>query len=323
MDRCTDSGEKTMIKKPRILVVGSINMDLVLHAQVLPQSGESAIAETYHYSAGGKGANQAAAAALLGADSFFAGKVGEDDNGRRLREGLAKFGVHTQGLKCDGEAPTGLAAILVEEGGRNRILVYPSANMRLSPADVIPLMDEVHPDAMIIQFEIPVKTVIACCQAAKVRSIPVAVDAGPAQPFPIELLEMPLIFSPNETETLALCGILPDSEESALRAAQALMARTHALYVIIKRGEHGAYIYDGKGLALNVPAIPVTAVDSTAAGDAFMAAVTIRFLQSNDIVSAVKYANHVGALTVTRAGAQASLPSAEEVERFIAERADV
>ncbi len=312
-----------MKKKPCILVAGSINMDLTLYAAQLPLPGENIIAETYHYSAGGKGANQAAAAALLGADAYFSGKVGEDDNGRRLEAGLEKFGVHTQGILRDPHAPTGLAAILVEEGGKNRILVYPGANMRLSSADVIPLIEKVHPDALILQFEVPVRTVIECCQFAQSLNIPVVVDAGPAQAFPLEQLTDVLILSPNETETLALCGIMPDTEEKALQAARILMERTNARYVIIKCAERGAYVYDGHHLAKNYPAIPVDAVDSTAAGDAFMAAVTIKYLQTADIAAAVTYANYVGALTVTCPGAQASLPDALEVDRFIVQRSSI
>ena len=175
------------MKKPRILVVGSINMDLILHMKALPRSGEAILSDTYHYLPGGKGENQATAAALLGAEAFFCGKTGDDDNGRSLREGLAARGVDVRGLLSDADAPTGLAAILVEDSGENRMMVYPGANMRLTPDDVVPvLLRRLHPDALMIQFEIPRETVIAACRAAETMGVPAVVDAGPAMSFPIE-----------------------------------------------------------------------------------------------------------------------------------------
>ena len=308
------------MKKPRILVVGSINMDLILHMKALPRSGEAILSDTYHYLPGGKGENQAAAAALLGAEAFFCGKTGDDDNGRSLRAGLAARGVDVQGLLSNTDAPTGLAAILVEDNGENRMMVYPGANMRLTPDDVVPVLRRLHPDALMIQFEIPRDTVIAACRAAETMGVPAVVDAGPAMSFPIEALGRPLILSPNETETSALCGILPDTDDAALKAAEVLMARSHAEYVVIKRGAHGSFLYDGTSPGLHFPAHPVKAVDPTAAGDAFTAALTVHFMKHRSIRDAVAYANCAGALTVTKTGALASLPDQAEVDRFIAEK---
>jgi len=304
------------VNKPRILVIGSINMDLTLTTDTFPRQGEAVFGDAYQYHPGGKGANQASAAALLGADVWFAGKIGRDDNGLCLRENLEGFGVHTQGLLEDAHAPTGLATIIVERAGRNRILVFPSANMQLTGADVIPLMKEVRPDAIMLQLEIPDITVVECYAAAQSMKIPVIIDAGPAKPFPIEKLRNPLVFSPNETETEVFCGILPDTDQNTGRAAQSLWEQTGATYVVIKRGEHGAYLYDGKGCSVNFPALPVHAVDSTAAGDAFTAALTVYYLRTQNIAASICYANAAGALSVMKAGAQSSLPTAVAVDQF-------
>jgi len=295
-------------------------MDLTLMTDTLPRSGEAIFGSAYQYNPGGKGANQATAAALLGADVWFAGKIGQDDNGFRLRQSLEGFGVYTQGLLDDMEASTGLAAIIVEKTGRNRILVFPGANMRLASEDVIPLMEKIHPDAIILQFEIPDETVLACSIAAQSMGIPVVVDAGPAKPFPIEKLGRLLFFSPNETETQIFCGILPDTEENAQRAAQVMWEQTGAVYVVIKRGDNGAYLYDGKDFSRNYPAIPVHAIDTTAAGDAFTAALTLHYLHTQNIEASIRYANAVGALCVTRSGAQSSMPTAVEVELFLSKQ---
>ncbi len=305
-----------MKKKPRYLVIGSINMDLVLQVSSIPSAGESCLADQYRYSAGGKGANQAAAASRLGADVAFIGKIGDDANGLQLLETQKAFGVDTSFLKTDPHAPTGLAVVMVEPDGKNRILVFPGSNMLLMPEDVVPVIESGMYDVLIIQLEIPRQTVIAACRAALKRNIPVVVDAGPVQSFPLHEIAGVTILSPNETETLALCGIYPDTKEKARKAAGLLMEKSQAKYVVIKRGEHGAYVY-GEGIECNCDAPHVSAVDTTAAGDAFTAALAIAMMETGDILKAVEYANCVGALTVTRAGAQSSLPGTMEVEEFM------
>ncbi|MDR0928378.1 MAG: ribokinase [Oscillospiraceae bacterium] len=302
---------------PRILVVGSINMDINLTAQRLPEPGETILGDRYTYTPGGKGANQAAAAALLGAETYFSGRIGEDADGARLRRNLEGFGVHTQGLLTDAKAPSGLAAILVEADGKNRIMVYSGANAHLSPEDALPLIESIAPEAIIVQFEIPIDTVLAVSQIASERGTPFIVDAGPAQAFPIERLAKPFIISPNESETLSLCGIYPGDEASCEQAAALLIARSGARYAVLKRGGSGAYLSDGGNLRRAFPAVSVNAVDTTAAGDAFTAALAVKYLEGGDIEAAVAYANYVGALTVTKPGAQASLPTKNEVERFM------
>ncbi len=315
------SEQKSMqaARKKRILVIGSINMDLVLNVSSVPVAGESCLADHYWFSPGGKGANQAAAAAQLGADVTFVGKIGKDANGVQLLNTQKAFGVDTSYIKTDENASTGLAVVMVEADGKNRILIVPGSNMLLMPEDVVPVIDEGSYDAMIVQLEIPHQTVIAACWAAMNKGMPVVVDAGPAQSFPLNEIEGVTVLSPNETETMALCGIYPDTEENAMNAARLLLQKTKANYIVIKRGDKGAFVY-GKDIEQNIAALRVQAVDTTAAGDAFTAALTVRLIEHNSIEEAVIFANYVGALTVTKAGAQSSLPTGMEVEKFLKDK---
>lgn len=304
-----------MKEKPSILVVGSINMDLVLKISRVPQGGESSIGESYQYIPGGKGGNQAVAAARLGADVTFAGKVGADGNGAVLAETLTREGIATEFLDVSQDVQSGLAVILLEDSGQNRILVYPGANMEIQLEDVQRAFAKSY-DAVMLQLEIPERIVLETCRLAKERGIPVILDAGPAQDFPLEKTMGIEILSPNETETLALTGIDVHTPEEAERAARILQERSKAPYIVLKMGEHGAYLYcDGK--LEHFKGCKVKAIDTTAAGDAFTAGMVESFIRCGDIREAIRYANGVGALTVTRLGAQPSLPTAREVQEFI------
>jgi ribokinase len=301
--------------KPSILVVGSMNMDLVLKISRVPQAGESLIGETYQHIPGGKGANQAVAAARLGAQVSFAGRVGVDANGIKLREQMEKEGINTTFLKDDDEHQTGLAVILLEETGQNRILVYPGANMAIEDEDIEQVFQRDY-DAALLQLEIPQKIVIKTFSLAKKRNIPVILDAGPAQDFPLEEMQGLEILSPNETEAYALTGIQVDTIEEAEKAARILEKRSKARFIVIKMGSKGAVLYHNDNVQY-FPAYNVQAVDTTAAGDAFTAAMGVEYIKHGDIAKAIQYANAVGALTVTRLGAQPSLPKSGEVDDFI------
>lgn len=303
---------------PRITVVGSINMDLVLTAERAPSPGENLIGRTYAYVPGGKGANQAVAAARLGGETCLAGKLGRDANGRALREYLGGQKISTDFLVMDAASQTGLAVIVVESTGENRILVYPGANLDLKKDEVDRALSAPC-DAVMLQLEIPADVVVhTCCQARR-KGVPVVLDAGPAQAFPLEELGGVEILSPNETETLALTGTRCDSRSGIERAAAALQKRAGARWVVIKLGRQGAFIY-GDGRAELFAAYEVVAVDPTAAGDAFTAAMTVEYVRSGDIGRAIRYGNIAGALTVLKLGAQPSLPSGAEVEAFARER---
>ena len=201
-----DGGGMFMGKKPDILVVGSINMDLLLRTPRVPMAGESFVGCDYGYIPGGKGANQAVAAALLGANVDFVGKVGSDAHGPKLKGLLEKNGVSARYLSVDESSQTGLAVVMLEDNGQNRIVVFPGANMQVRKEDVRRAFEKDY-DAVIVQFEVSAEIVAETCRLAKEKGIPVVVDAGPAQDFPLEQIKGIDILSPNETETFAMCGI--------------------------------------------------------------------------------------------------------------------
>ena len=304
------------MKKLKILVIGSINKDLVLETDRIPVSGESLIySKNYNYMNGGKGANQVVAAARLGAETTFAGKVGSDLFGSELISALKGFGVCTDYMKAEKNINSGFAVIILEDNGKNRILVYPGSNMIWDIADVDEVMHQ-HFDAMIVQFEIPEDIIIYACQKACEKNLPFFVDAGPAQDFPIEKIYGADVLSPNETETFAMCKVIVRDIISAETASKILMERSKAKFIVIKAGESGAYLYNGNNIE-HFSAYKVNAVDPTAAGDAFTAAMTIRYIESGDIREAIRFAMATGAVTVTKMGAQPSLPTLAEVEEFI------
>ena len=302
------------MKKERILVVSSANIDFVQRMRRVPYSGETVVETdmSYSYVPGGKGANSAITFARFGADCIFTCKLGRDSNAKRLISIYQREGIDTRYIQEDPETPTGLASILVEENGKNRIIVYPGANMTLS-LDDIEAGFTCYPDAVYLQLEIPDEAILEACRRANQDDVPIFIDAGPARlDFPLEKLGRVEIFSPNENETRVFTGISPVNEDSCLRAAVKLSTRVDAKYIVLKLGERGSFIYDGREY-WTVPAEKVQAVDTTAAGDVFSAVMTYVYLQNGNIVSAVKYATCAAALSVTRMGASTSIPTLEEV----------
>lgn len=305
------------MKQPRILCIGSANMDLVMKMERVPERGETLITgRDYEFIPGGKGANTAVAAARLGADTLFCTRVGDDANGKVLREMYEKENISPRFIGVDKNNNTGLAGIFLESDGSNRIVVYPGANNALTTDDLEEAFIS-YPDAVLMQFEIPEQTVIKACRMAQQRGVKVYIDAGPARSdFPLKDLGQLEIFSPNETETLAYTGISPDTMSSAISATIKLSIMVNAKYIVLKLGSRGAYVYDGVNADI-IPSYEVSAVDTTAAGDAFTAALTYEYTKTNDIIHSIKFANAVGALTVTRMGASSSLPTYDEVMNFV------
>ncbi len=311
------------MKPAKILTVGSANMDMVLKMSRVPAAGETMLdydGGMIHIP-GGKGANCAVAAAKLGAESLFCARLGADANGKSLYDTYTEYKVNTSYIKVDRTTTTGMAAIMLEANGANRIVVYPGANRTLAVEDVAEAISS-HPDALCLQFETPFEVTLEAAKMAAARGIPVVLDAAPADPH-IPFSEFPMleIFSPNESETEIYTGIVPTGADSCMRAALALSRMVKAKYYVLKLGARGAFVFDGR-LCHMVPSYKVGAVDSTAAGDAFTAAMTVAYCEGgcSDILGAVKFANAVGALTVTRIGASKSIPMRDEVERFIAEQ---
>ena len=302
---------------PRILVIGSINMDVVLRAEKFPAPGETVLGTDLSLIPGGKGANQAVALSRLGASASLLGRVGADPWGEELVGKLRENGVDTENVAAVDSLPTGNATIIVDQKGENRIVLIAGANDALLPEDVDrALAGEAAWDAILLQLEIPIETVCHAISAAAARGIPVILDAGPPVKLPLEKLRGVTVLSPNESETEALTGIRPDGLESASRAAALLEESTGAREVVLKLGDRGALCRNDGHWEL-IEAHQVEVVDTTAAGDSFTAALAIEYTRETEVREAVRRAMAAGALAVTRLGAQPSLPTAEEVDRLL------
>lgn len=302
-----------------ILVVGSANIDLVTQVPRCPKPGETLIGSSFQTIPGGKGANQAVAAARLGANTLFAGCVGDDDFGDLQRRVLQEDGVDVTHLKTDPSEPTGTAVILVADEGQNIIIVTPSANRCIRPDDVAALtslFDNL--DAVLLQLEISLETVEAVLDLAREKNVLSVLDAGAAQELPEAVLRKADLLSPNETEAEAITGMAVSSVDDAFSAAERLHDMG-AKEVVLKLGGLGA-VYSGED-SFHVPAFPVQAIDTVAAGDAFTAALALmwRTLSHRE---AIRYANAAGALATTVVGAQPSMPTAESVKAFLDQHAD-
>jgi len=306
---------------PRITVIGSLNIDLVVQAPRMPAPGETIAGHGFHTVPGGKGANQAVAAAKLGAQVTMVGRVGDDSFGQMQRQGMEALGIGTDFLIPDEEAPTGTALIIVDAQGQNSIVVVSGANGRLTPADVEAARPAIEAsDAVLLQLENPVPSVQRAAEVACELGVPVILNPAPA---PRERLPAPLLRSvsyliPNEVEATVLTGIEVTDQSSAERAAACLQAQGIET-VILTLGARGALAISPQG-TIRAPAFSVKAVDTTAAGDAFVAAFGVALCEGQPLAEALRFANAAGALAVTRLGAQPSLPSREEVEAFLQER---
>lgn len=305
------------MKQPNILVVGSMNMDLNIYGvPKISQYGESVSCETYKYATGGKGANQAYAAALQGASVTMVGRVGNDTNGNMLVSELEKVGINTGFIVSDQSNQTGLATIMVDDRGQYFSYVTLGANNNLIPQDVESVLDVMSFDMVLMQLEMPLETVYRTYELSKERNIPVFLDAGPAMDIPLDRLKGIYIISPNEAETEALTGIAVKNETEALKAAKQLYERASPQYVVLKLGSHGSYVYDGK-IGKMYPAYKVDAIDSTGAGDTFNASLVNKLCLGYSLDDAIDFAAAAAAICVSRKGAQISIPSEMEVQQFI------
>lgn len=303
----------------KIVVIGSLNMDLVGCAARLPVMGETLTGHTFFSEPGGKGANQAYAAAKLGGRVSMLGRVGSDDFGRQMRSNLEQAGCDVSGL-LSVPGPSGIALIFVADNGHNSIMIVPGANGRFSPEDVDGAQEHLKGVALVLlQLENPLATVLAAARAAHRAGARVILDPAPAQEVPEELFELSDILTPNETEAAILAGLPPASltPDQAVEIARRLQAR-HAKTVIVKLGAQGCVLVEGSSKLL--PAPVVKAVDTTAAGDEFNAGLAVALSEGLDLPSACQFANRAAALSVTRLGAQASAPTRAEVDAFAAAR---
>ncbi len=299
-----------MYKNIRAAVVGSINMDLILNMKKVPEVGENVLGTDYGYANGGKGANQATALAKLSAKVKMIGKVAEDANGAKLLENLRNNNIDVSGVATDG-SQTGLAAIILDGEGRNRIVVYEGANSEIEPERAVnDIGTDI--DLLLLQFETNEEVVISCVNHAVKNGITTVIDCGPAKNFALEKMQEATILSPNESETKALTGIYPDNEENILKASKILEERSKAKYIVLKLGERGCALWNGKELKL-FPPYKSNVVDTTAAGDCFTAALALEYIKSGDIEKACDFGNKAGSIAVSRMGAQSSMPTIDEI----------
>lgn len=302
-----------------VVVVGSINTDFVLRAPRLPRAGETVTDAHFQTFSGGKGANQAVAAARLGAPTLFIGKVGNDAFGARLRRNLRAAGVNVSRLLTDPDTPSGMAFIIADAAGQNAIVVSPGANRRLTVADVQRCRAHLGgAGAILVQLEIPLPTVAHVVEFAARHRIPLILDAAPARRLPRRLLRKVSILTANETEAPVLCGLPPVrlSRTRAEEVCRRLLALGPAA-VILKLGERGALVAERHARMTHVPALRVKAVDSTAAGDAFNGGLAVALLEGESLLEAARFATAAAGFSVTRAGAQPSLPTRAELRRWL------
>jgi ribokinase len=304
---------------PRVLVVGSVNMDLIVRCRRVPNEGETVHGEGLVTAGGGKGANQAVAASRLGALTSIVGRVGEDEFGPRMRAALEADRVNTEELHTDRGAPSGVALILLEEGGRNRIVVMSGANGRVGEEEVEAARRLLaRSDVVMLQLEIPRWVVAKVAEEARQQGVPSLLDAGAATPAAAELVGLVDILSPNEHEAETLSGIAV-REAGGAAAAAARLREMGSREVVIKLGAAGAY-WSGGGGDGHVPGFEIEAVDTTAAGDAFTACLAVSIASGLPMPEAVRRANAAGALACLKLGAQPSMPTLAELEEFLRAR---
>ncbi len=303
--------------KPRIAVVGSLNMDMVVRAPRRPAKGETLLGTEFGLFIGGKGNNQAIAAARAGGQVTMIGRVGADPFGDALLASLAREGIDARYVLRDTAHGTGVALIVVDAEGDNSIIVVPQANRALTTEDVERAAEVIAAcEVLLLQLEIPLEVAARAARVAKDAGRTVILNPAPAQPVPATLLAAVDILVPNEGEAAALAGLQPRGLEGARLAARALRAAQPTLQaVIVTLGAEGALAVSSTG-EVHVPPYRVKAVDTTAAGDAFCGALAVALGRGEPLIDAVRYGNAAGALAATVAGAEPSLPRAEAVERL-------
>ncbi len=292
-------------------------MDLVVRSTRLPRPGETIIGRETLELPGGKGANQAVAAARLEADVFMIGRVGDDGFGERLRAGLKQEGIDISHVAVTPKCASGLALVAVEDSGENAITVIPGANGRLTPDDVMAASDLIREaDVLLLQLEVPLETVLLAIELGVEFDTQVILDPAPAPAsFPKKLLAVD-VACPNETEAAAITGLPIANVNAANNAA----LRLHAMgsrHAVITLGGQGAVVCGPDGWLEHVPSFAVEVVDSTAAGDAFAAGLGVSLALGKPVSAAVRYACAAGALATTRQGAQPAMPTAAEVSRIV------
>lgn len=296
----------------KILVIGSSNTDMVIYTDHFPHPGETILGGRFLMNPGGKGANQAVAAARLGGNVVFIGKTGKDLFGQEAIKNMEKEGIDISLVVVDPENPSGVAQIIVNKDAENCITVAPGSNMSLSKDDVDNIFAQlIDVELILMQLEIPLETIDYAAKLGYKAGKEVILNPAPATSLPNELYPHLYMITPNETEAEVLTGVKITNERSALEAAKILKDRGVEI-VIITMGEKGAFVYTETMMKL-IPAPKVKAVDTTAAGDTFNGALAVALIQGKELCQAVGFANQAASVAVTRAGAQSSIPCISEL----------
>lgn len=300
--------------KTKIVVVGSVNTDMVVKVDHIPRAGETILGGDYFQALGGKGANQAVAAARLGAEVTLIASVGNDTFGINAIKAFKTEGINTQFIVEDERAPSGVALIMVNQMGENIIAVAPGANACLSIKDIQAAKDTIQDaDCILLQLEIPLETVKAAIDIAHQNHVPIILNPAPAIPLPAELLKLVDYLTPNDTEAAILAGTPPETDLSDL--VKRLEEKVHLNSLVITLGKSGVFVNNTKHDL--VEPYRVDSVDTTGAGDAFNGGLAVALARGEPLLQAVKFANAVAALSTTRTGAQSSMPTMSEVTKFI------
>jgi len=301
---------------PKVVVIGSANVDLTVKVDRLPELGETVSEGEYYSSFGGKGANQAVAALKAGAEVRFLAKVGCDQNGEAIIKNLEAHGLSTEGILRDESQPSGVALIMVDREGNNAIAVAPGSNRSLTKEDIHlaePLIS--WGEVLLIQLEIPEPSATEALELAKAHGLVTILNPAPVRPIPGKIYLLVDILTPNETEIGTLTGTGIEDLNGATRAARKLIDLGCG-HVIVTLGKEGCCWVQRDSMQA-FPSFPVTAVDSTAAGDAFNGALACAIAEGKPMQYAIRFASATGALSVTRKGAQDSLPFRDEIENLL------
>jgi ribokinase len=299
-----------------LLVFGSINMDLVARTPRLPRPAETITGHEFFTAPGGKGANQAVAAARLGAPTKMIGRVGSDGFGGELQQNLESSGVDTSVVFVDVEVSSGVAVIAVDDEAQNNIIIIPGANGRVGQADIERLEENLgEARLLLLQLEVPLETSIAAAQLAHQRGVTVVLDPAPARDLPDDLYKVVDIITPNEVEAGQLVGFSVKTRVDANRAADVLLSKG-VKTVIVKMGSLGV-VYATQEAKAFLPAFKVEAVDTVAAGDAFNGGLAAALIENRALPEAIRWGAAAGALSATKVGAQPSMPTKSEFEAFL------
>lgn len=300
----------------KLLILGSINQDYTLKINVFPKPGETIDAKNYQLLSGGKGANQAVAAGRCGAAVKFIAAVGEDAAGHKILQQLEHDNVNTEAIAIFKGEQTGIAIVLIDAKGENSIVIYPRANARLIPDHVAKYKNLIaESSALLMQLEIPLETVLATAKLAKQLNKRIIINPAPAKKLSDELLKLIDVITPNQTEAEILTGIPVLDEQDSQKAAD-ILHKKGIPTVIITLGDLGVW-FSKQGKGKRLAAYSVAAIDTVAAGDTFNGAFVAHWLEGNDVEQSVNFASAAAAISVTRSGAQSSIPWRDEIDEFL------